>query len=207
MKILHNTVYLLAFFAIVAISGCSKGNDNKHTEKEEALELEGMHTFEITLINTEDASDKVTFSGKMPINKGGAAYTDKTIGSERIHEIMLNIGTMDKPNSIFGRLNLDDNKQPIPEITKLEEGGGGANLIIHPKDTDDYYNSVSGSIKVNNLKYAMVMPTKGSASFTIEFTGKFIKNAMVTINAESTYEATGKITIAENKEMGSYKEP
>lgn len=205
MKILKNTVCFLAFFVVMAINGCSNDNDIKNIEKEEDVP-ENVHTFEITLINNEDASDKVTFSGEMPLDKGGAVYTDKTVGSERIHEIMLNIGKTDKPNSIFGILNLDDNKQPIPEIIKVEEGGG-ANLIIHPKDTEDYYNSVSGSITVKDLKYALVMPNNGAAAFTLNFEGAFIKNAMVAVDAENTYKATGTITIAENKEMGTYKQP
>lgn len=204
MKILKNTFYLLAFFAVMAISGCSNENS---IEKEEEETTEGVHTFEVTLVNKEDASDKITFSGEMPMDQGGAVYTDKTIGSERIHEIMLNIGKTDKPNSIFGLLNLDDNKQPIPEFIKAEDGAGGASLTIRPKDTEDYYQSVSGSITVKDLKYATVMPSKGSAAFTLDFEGEFIKNAMVVRDAEATYEATGTLTIAENKEMGTYKKP
>lgn len=190
-------------FMGLALMSCSK---NSEKEKEEETPA-GVHTFEITLTNIDDASDKVVFSGEMPLDQGGAVYTDKTVGSERIHQIMLNIGKTDKPNSIFGLLNLDDNKQPIPEFIKAEDGAGGANLTVRPKDTEDYYQSVSGSITVKDLRYAMVMASNGAAAFTLDFEGEFIKNARVVRDAEATYKASGTIKIAENKEMGAYKKP
>lgn len=201
---LKNKIGLGVLFIGLVLMSCSKSDKNSEKEEETST---GIHTFEVTLVNTDDASDKITFSGEMPMDQGGAVYTDKTIGSERIHEIMLNIGKTDKPNSIFGLLNLDDNKQPISEFIKAEDGAGGASLTIRPKDTEDYYQSVSGLITVKDLRYAMVMSSNGVAAFTLDFEGEFIKNARVVRDAEVTYKATGTLTIAENKEMGTYKKP
>lgn len=193
---------ILIFILVGGIMACSKNNkpetEDAQTEK---------HTFSLTLENKDDDSEKIEFSGEGIVGEGGGAiYRKREIGDEKIHDVDYIIGEVDKPNSIYGVLKLDDNKMPETTFKKIEDGGG-TQLTIRPKGTDDYYHSISGEVKVTNLKYAILMPGDGAASFVLEFEGDFIKNSFFESEAEGVYSGKGKITILENKEMGSYKAP
>lgn len=193
---------ILMCVLVGGMMACSK-NDKPETEENNTEK----HTFSLTLENKDNVSEKIEFSGEGTVGEGGGAiYRKREIGDEKIHDVDYIIGEVDKPNSIYGVLKLDDDKMPETTFKKIEDGGG-TQLTIRPKGTDDYYHSVSGKVKVTNLKYALLMPEDGAASFVLEFEGDFIKNSFFESEAEGVYSGKGKVVILENKEMGSYKAP
>lgn len=162
------------------------------------------HSFNVTLISRDDASDKVEYSGTVPTDHGNAIYSHRPESEETIHHITMLLGELDETGSIFGIVQLDDDRQPIPKIKGALEQDGTL-LVIRPEGTDDLYVAVSGTIKVSELKYALIAPSGGAASFILEFEGIFQKNETEIKEGAMGYKGSGKIIINPEGGFGAYK--
>lgn len=194
---------LFALLMSVAFVGCSKDDNGSSEVAKDDNQPNEEHSFDITLVNTIDESETITFSRTVPTEEGNALYRDRTISGERDHSITMLIGELDEPGSVFGILDLQDNKRPFPTLrTAIEQEG--CMITIRPEGTDDYYTSVSGTVNFSNLKYVFIL-SSGAACFTLEFEGLFAKNSIIG-DGEATFHGTGTIVISPEKDMGVYKE-
>lgn len=193
---------LFTLFIAVASSGCGKSDPVNSVEEEDSG---AEHTYNITLVNKADPSETIKYTGSEPIDKGNAIYKNLVISGERDHSIYLLLGEIDGSGSIYGDIALDDDKEALPRLRNVLEKEGSL-LTIRPKGSDDHYTSLSGTITLSDLKYALALSTSGAASFTLKFKGDFEKNNGI---GEGThlYEGTGTILISPNKKMGTYKTP
>jgi len=162
------------------------------------------HSFDITLVSREDPEDKIEYSGAVPTDHGNAIYAHRPGSEESIHHITMLLGEMDETGSIFGIVQLDDDRQPYPNFKESHQEEGTL-MVIRPKGTDDQYVSISGSLKFSELKYALVATTAGAASFVLEFEGIFQKNGTEIEEGARGYRGSGEIVINPEKGFGSYK--
>jgi len=194
---------MLMLLVFVVFTACSKSEkDPIESDNDPSI---AEHTFDITLVNKSDGSETVEYKGAVPTDKGNAIYKDLTISGNRDHSVTMLLGKRGEPGNIFGIINLDDNNQPIPKLRTAVEQDGSV-LMITPEGKDDYYNSVSGTVKFSDLKYALPISSSGAACFTLKFSGDFEKNSGRGTGTH-IYQGTGTIVVSPEKKMGTYKAP
>jgi len=200
-QILSKSLLITLFLIGATLTSCMKSEIESDRQEDEKI-FGTTHNFDITLVNNATNSETIKFSGTVPIDDGNALYRNKSVSGISDHSITLILGKLDEAGSVFGILNLKEDKQPITELKDVVGQKGGL-ITIRPKGTEDYFTSTSGTLKVSDLMYALPTLSSGAASFKLEFDGVFEKNN----KEDQTYKGSGTITIIPEKAMGSYKKP
>lgn len=197
-----SSIFLFSLLIGATLSSCSKSNNGSVDEEDNAS---GEHTYNITLINKGDASNKVEYRGGLPLDEARAIYRYRTISDEIEHSITMLFGKLEEVGSIYGNFDLDDSKQPFTKLGgySLQDGG---TLTIRPEGTTDMYISTSGTLTFSDLKYALPTSAVGAACYTLKFEGDFDKYTDGD-KTDETYQGSGTFVISPQDDMGTYKTP
>src|SRR5690606_23904151 len=90
------------------------------------------HNFDITLVSRDDTEDKIEYSRAVPTDHGNAIYAYRPAEEESIHHITMLLGEMEESGSIFGIVQLDDDRQPYPNFKESHQEEGTL-MVIRPK--------------------------------------------------------------------------
>lgn len=197
-----STIFLFSLLISAALSSCSKSSSESVDEENNAS---GEHTYDVTLINKDNASNKVEYRGGLPLDEARAIYRYRTMSDETEHSITMLFGKLDEVGSIYGNFDLDDDKQPYTKLGAYSLQDGGT-LTIRPAGTKDMYISTSGTLTFSDLKYALPTSAAGAACYTLKFEGDFDKYT----DGEKTdeiYQGSGTFVISPQDDMGTYKAP
>lgn len=197
-----STIFLFTLLTSAALTSCSKSSSESIDEENNAS---GEHTYDLTLINKANATNKVEYKGALPIDEARAIYRYRTISDEIEHSITMLFGKLETVGSIYGNFDLDDSKQPFTKLGgySLQDGG---TLTIRPEGTTDMYISTSGTLTFSDLKYALPTSAVGAACYTLKFEGDFDKYTDGD-KTDETYQGSGTFVISPQNDMGTYKTP
>lgn len=197
-----STIFVFTLFIGATLTSCSKSSSESVDEENNAS---GEHTYDVTLINKDNASNKVEYRGGLPLDEARAIYRYRTMSDETEHSITMLFGKLEEVGSIYGNFDLNDEKQPFTKLGgySLQDGG---TLTIRPEGTKDMYISTSGTLTFSDLKYALPTSAAGAACYTLKFEGDFDKYT----DGEKTdeiYQGSGTFVISPQDDMGTYKAP